>query len=434
MQRFRFKAGSILVLMMTMLVLGSIAIVNAQDVTTLNLTWWGSQSRHDRTIAVVEMYEAAHPDVDIVYEFAGFSDYWVKLNTQAAGGELACVMQHDYAYIAEWANRGLLAPMEPFFESGAIDLSTIDEELLAGGQIEGQTYGIPLGTNSPAFIIDADAFEAAGLELPATDWTWADFEEIALKLHEELGIYAISYGLEDPQFWRGVYVSLGGWIFNEAGTALGYEDDQPLVDYFSMISRLIEAGAVADGESRVELSAAGVEGSPIVTSGEAIRYQWSNQVVAVYAAAGEGRNLVLHTLPRVEGGESQNYLKPSMFFSVTADCPTPDLAADFVNFFVNDLEANEVLLAERGVPLPGAVRDHLRPMLDPVAAATFDFIELVAQDAAPLPPPEPQGWTDISSNVYGPMFMEPILYGQMSVEDAVALLRDESNLILEANE
>ena len=92
--------------------------VQAQDPTELRLTWWGSQNRHDKTIAVVEMYEAANPDVDIVYEFANFNDYWTKLNTQAAGNELPCVMQQDYAYLAEWANRGLLMPLDSFVPGG----------------------------------------------------------------------------------------------------------------------------------------------------------------------------------------------------------------------------------------------------------------------------------------------------------------------------
>src|SRR5690606_21461510 len=118
----------------------------------------------------------------------------------------------------------------------------------------------------------------------------------------------------------------------------------------------------------------GLEGSPIVEGNEAIRYQWSNQVVALTTAAGEDRNFVLHTLPRVEGGQSANYLKPSMFFSITAGCPNPELAAEFINFATNDLEANDILFAERGVPISSEVREYLADKVDPVTAQIFDFI------------------------------------------------------------
>src|SRR5512147_2098660 len=47
-------------------------------------------------------------------------------------------------------------------------------------------------------------------------------------------------------------------------------------------------------------------------------------------------------LPRPEGGQSSNYLKPSMFFSIPASAKHPDEAAAFLNFFINDLEANEI--------------------------------------------------------------------------------------------
>ncbi len=162
-------------LLVALLMLGGVAAL-AQDTTELQVVWWGSQNRHDRTIQVIEMYEAENPGIDIIYEFAAFGDYWTKLNTQAAGGQLACVMQHDYAYLAEWANRDLLMPLDPFFEAGTIDVSNVDPVYLEGGLVNEQHYGLSLGTNSQSIILDVDAFERAGLELPAPDWTWEDYE------------------------------------------------------------------------------------------------------------------------------------------------------------------------------------------------------------------------------------------------------------------
>ncbi len=410
-------------------------VAQAQDdPIQLQVTWWGSQNRHDRTVQVIEMYEAENPNIDIVYEFSNFTDYWPRVNTQAAGGQIACVMQHDYAFLSEWANRGLLAPLDPYMEEGTIDISSTDDSLLDGGRLDGQTYGISLGVNSPSIIIDAAAFEAAGLELPAKDWTWTEFEEIATTLHDELDIWAISYGLWDPQFWRGLYLSLGENAFSPDGTALGYTDDQPLIDYFNMIRRLQESGAVVGIEEATEISAGGLEASPIVTGEEAMRYQWSNQVVAIYNAAGEGRDLRLWPLPRPEGGQSENYLKPSMFFSMTSTCEHPEEAAKFINFFVNDFEANDILLAERGVPISSAVQEHLLPSLDDVGVQTFDFIAAVTEDASPIPPPDPQGWSDISSNVYDALFIQPVFYGQISVEEGVATFRTEAEAILAQNQ
>ncbi len=421
----------ILVVVLLVLVTGSTVFAQAAE---MRLVWWGSQNRHDRTIAVVEMYEAAHPDVDIVYEFANFGDYWTLMNTQAAGGQLACVMQQDYAYLSEWARNGLLQPLDPFIESGAINISDVDDVYLAGGRVDDQLYGLSLGTNTQSIILDLDAFEAAGVELPAPDWTWDDFEAIALQLHEALGTWAYgSPSLGDDQIWTAMMVSLGTNPFSEDNTDFGYTDDQPIIDHFNRLLRLQEAGAIMTLEEASQY-AGGPENSPIVAGAAAMQYQWSNQVVAIFNAAGEDRHLRLWTMPRPANAVgSANYLKPSMFFSITAECDMPEVAADFINFFTNDLAANEILAAERGVPISAAVREHLLQSIDAVGAETFSFLELVAQDASPIFPPNPPGYNDLRNNVWLPLFHDPVLYGQIPVEEGVAIFRSEALAILSGN-
>ncbi|MBZ0282241.1 MAG: extracellular solute-binding protein [Anaerolineae bacterium] len=431
--QFKFAAVSLLaVLLLTVAFAAS-----AQDPIELQMTWWGSQNRHDRTIKVIETYEAANPGIDIVYEFANFTDYWTKVNTQAAGGQMACVMQQDYAYLSEWANRGLLMPLNTYFEDGTIDVSNVGESILAGGQVGDSYYGLSLGTNSQSIILDVDAFERAGLELPSPDWTWAEFEETALALKENLGIWAITSGtsgLSDIQLWKSLMLGYGELPFALDGSTFGYTDDAPLTEYFNMILRLQDAGAISTPEEAAEYTNAGPEGSQIVVGKSAMQYQWSNQVVAIFSAGGEDRNFKLWHLPRPEGGQAQNYLKPSMFFSITEGCANPEEAAKFINYFTNDLAANEVLFAERGVPISTVVREHLTPMLDPVGLETFDFIARVEADSSPIFPPDPPGFSDFYNNVYTPLFVDPVLYKQISVEEGVALLRQEGEAILAQNE
>lgn len=432
MQSIKHRAFILLSVVALLLIMGSAAF--AQDVQQMRVVWWGSQARHDRTIAVVEMYETEHPEVDIVYEFANFNDYWTLMNTQAAGGELACVMQQDYAYLSEWARNGLLMPLDSFVESGAIDLSAADDVYIAGGRTDGQLFGVSLGTNSQSIIIDVDAFEAAGVELPALDWTWDDFEAIALQLHESLGTWAYgSPSLGDDQIWTAMMVSLGLTPFNEDGTALGFSDDQPIIDHFSRLLRLQEAGAIMTPEEASQY-ATGPENSPIVVGAAAMQYQWSNQVVAIFAAAGGERHLRLWPMPRpATAVGAANYLKPSMFFSISSTCAMPDVAADFINFFTNSVEANAILAAERGVPISSAIRESLLPTLDATGIETFTFLETVAEFASPIFPPNPPGYNDIRNNVWIPLFHDPVLYGQIPVEEGVTLFRSEAEAILSAN-
>jgi multiple sugar transport system substrate-binding protein len=419
-----------LVVMLSLLSIGLVA--QAQDTIELQVNWWGSQNRHDRTIQAIELFKAANPGVEIVYEFAGFGDYWTLLNTKAAGEQLPCVMQQDYAYLAEWQSRGLLAPLGEHYESGAIDVTNVPESLLAGGLVGDEYYGISLGTNSQSIIVNTDLFEQAGMELPSADWTWTEFEEVARALHENLGIWAItsgSSGLPDVQVWRSMNLSFGQTVIGEDGVSLGITDWQPTIDHFNLILRLQNDGVIATQEEAAEFTGLPLEQSNIVTGLSAMQYQWSNQVVAVFSAMPDS-TLKLWHLPRAEGGPPSNYLKPSMFFSITSQCETPELAASFINFFTNDLAANDVLFAERGVPISTVVAEYLLPNLDAAGAETFDFIERVTADSSPIPVPDPPNWSNFTGNVYGPLFSDPVLYGQITPEEAVVILETEGNAIL----
>ncbi|MEM7737262.1 MAG: extracellular solute-binding protein, partial [Deinococcota bacterium] len=234
----------------------------AQEKTELRIAWWGSQNRHDRTIQVIELFEELNPNVDVIFEPSGWNDHWTKMTTQAAGNNLPDIMQQDYARLQEWVSRDLLLPLDDYMGT-TIDTSYIGEASLAGGMVGDELYAINLGTNSQTIILDVDAFEAAGLELPSPDWTWEEFEEIAMTLHNELGIWAIGPGLYNDQMWKSLYMGYGQWSYDDSGAALGYEDDEPFVAYLEMIQRLIDAGAVPSrAEDVAEFQDQGVEAIP----------------------------------------------------------------------------------------------------------------------------------------------------------------------------
>ena len=132
-------------------------------------------------------------------------------------------------------------------------------------------------------------------------------------------------------------------------------------------------------------------------------YFWSNQIVAVWkAGGGDERNFVLAPLPRVPGGKSANFVKPSQFFSVTSQAKQPKEAAMFIDFITNSIEANEVLLAERGVPISSKVQQALKPKLGRSQAEMFAYLDRVSKDVQPIPPPDPPGHTEIVKNVFNP--------------------------------
>ena len=200
-----------------------------------------------------------------------------------------------------------------------------------------------------------------------------------------------------------------------------------------MLLRLQKAGALVPRADELASynQETSVEMTPLVSRKAAMAYFWSNQIVAVWkAAGGDERNLVLHPLPRVSGGKSANFLKPSQFFSVTTHAKQPKEAAMFIDFVTNSIEANEALLAERGVPISSKVQKALMPKLGRSQAEMFAYLERVGKDVQPIPPADPPGHTEIVKNVYDPQVIDPVAYERLAPDKAAALLRDEANAIL----
>lgn len=217
----------------------------SQDVR-LRLQWWGSQPRAERTFEVANMFMEANPDIAVSGETIGWADYWTRLATQVAGRNAPDVMQMDYRYITEYARRGALAPLDDF-RDGVMGLEGFGDEALAGGMVDGKLYGISLGANSSAMMINRAAFEAAGLDIPAPGTTWEEIKEIAIKIGEA---GHVPYGLEDAS---GDEPTLENWLrqqgkelYTEAGDLAFTVED--MTRWFQHWADLREAGATVPAD------------------------------------------------------------------------------------------------------------------------------------------------------------------------------------------
>jgi multiple sugar transport system substrate-binding protein len=400
----------------------------------LRFAWWGSQDRHDRTIKAIQIFQEKNPGITLSYEFAGFQDYFTKMSTQASGGNLPDLMQQDYAFVSQWVKNGLLRPLDDFVGDKTINLEGTVPNTVDGGRIDGKLYALNLGSNSQTMVLDAAAFEKAGVALPASNWTWDDFEKIVLELHGKLGIYGAGPSLSDIQLWKSLYLGHGQWAFSPDGKALGYTDDQPFVNYLNMLLRLQEAKAIPHIQDEIaQWRTASVEARPIVPGKAAIDYMWSNQLVAVWTAAGADRKLKLQTLPRPQGGQPENYFKPSQFISITSQSKYPKESAMFVDFITNDLDANKILLGERGVPIAPKVQEVVKSLSTPAQIEVLDYMTRLEKDTSPLPPPDPPAQSKLNDNVYLPQLIDPVFLGRIKPEEAVANFRKDATALLQSS-
>jgi multiple sugar transport system substrate-binding protein len=131
-----------------------------------------------------------------------------------------------------------------------------------------------------------------------------------------------------------------------------------------------------------------MEEDPLSTGKSWNKYIWNTQIVSAVNAT--GRPLDLLFLPRIEQYKQPGtFFKPSMFFSIPAKAENPALAAKFLNFFINDLEANDIIKAERGIPAASSVRDYLSDKVDAYQKIAFGYSSQAVDYSSPVPPPDP---------------------------------------------
>jgi multiple sugar transport system substrate-binding protein len=396
----------------------------------LRMVWWGSQVRHDQTIKIIDLFQKKYPNIKVTYEFATFADYWPKRATEAAGKNLPDLMQHDYAYYLDYVNNNLIVPLDPYIADGTINLKDVPKDALPGGMVNGKLYALNAGTNSPSIVIDLDLFKQAGIEAPSQTWTWKDFEDISNKLHDKLGFVGNAGDLANPQIVNCYMLSLGQGLYSDDGKSLGYKDDKYMTDYLSMMLRMQKAGSMTSRQDQVASNYT-VEKNPFVSGKAAMYFAHSNQLLAVWTAAGDKRNLKMMPVPRAVGAtQSGNYFKASMFWSITSQAKHPKEAAMFIDFYTNNIDVNKVMLAERGIPISTVVQDAIKPLLPPAQVEASNFLQGLVGKVSPIRPPDPAKHNEIVTTVLNPLVFDAVMYEKATPEAAATLYRQQANKLL----
>ena len=400
----------------------------------LRFAWWGNPTRDAGTLEMIKLFEQKNPGVTVEGETAGFGGYWDNLAAQAAAGNLPDVMQMDYAYIAQYNSRNQLVDLQPFAQRGLIDLSDWSDAGLSGGRLEGKLVGLNLGVNAFGIEVDTAVVQQAGVTINDTVWTWRDFENIALQIYQRTGIQTIGFGDNIwYQFFENISRYFDSPMYAADGRSLAYTNNTAALagikELFDVFLRLKAAGALYDVEDSVIAGQAMPE-VPLSQGKTWNHWAWSNQHVGYVNAANRPLEFYLCPAPTATGFKAPygTYLKPSMLISMLSAARDKDLAARFINFFVNDNDAGRVLPGERGVPIPTHIMTDLTPRVDGAMRQSFDFIAKATPLSSAIDPPDPAR----AGEARGQMLSHIVdgMLGRINSEEAVARTVRAANAVL----
>lgn len=394
------------------------------------IAWWGGDSRHQKTNAIIDMFEEQNPEVTTDRQAGDWSAYWDKLNVQASSKSLPCVIQLQGRQVNDYTQYDLLLPLDPMIESGAINVDDIPAAVLdAGRGTDGNLYFLPYGAAYDAIGVNETMAGTAGVDIPEDGYTWDEYFEWVTEASASLpdGTRAINIGGGRPNFFIGWTLSNDIPLFAEDGK-LGFTQED-LVGYWETWEELRAAGITETPERAAEEPTA--TDQSYFANGQVMTDTLPGNALtpASVTLAGRGTD-VITTIPYPSGSAgSGNALFPSGF-AIPTSCDNVSTAAAFVDFFTNDLEAGLSFAADNGAPTNTAVLEAL--MEDPNLSATKQHELGLFQQIVENDPPSivfPAGYQATFEASFKRAY-EDIMFGRQNVEQAVQTFFDEANASL----
>ena len=352
---------------------------------SLTMAWWGNQVRNERTQQALDAYKE-ESGITVSGQFYQWGDYWSKMATSAAGKKMPDVIQMDMSYIQQYVDKGQLLDLTPYIEDGTQDTSNISEDIVNMGKVGDGIYGIAAGTSASCMFYNKTLLDELGITIN-DNMTLDEFIDISKQVYEETGYRSnlYHYGLYMDMYARANDI--------QASDKLGGDSADDYLPYFETLETGIKEG-------------------------------W--QISPSQAADTDS---ALTTIPTTDPQKS-NYVKPAMYFSVSADTANPEEAVKLLNYLTNSETAYDILLAERGVPASTAISEAIMDKLSPAEQENANFVNnVIAPNSSPMPPFPVEGSTEAQDLLR--KLEEKVKYGEYTAQQAADEYFTEANKMLQ---
>lgn len=320
-----------ILLVVSLLLLLTVSIGGAAAQDPVTITWWtlaSAESPEPAIRAVIEAFEAEHPNIKIDVTIMAESAYGDLMNTALGAGEGA----PDIAYFWEtpWLPHTL--DITDRLEADP-DLSRDDyfEEYFNNWAVwNDRVVGLPFTVGANFVMYNKDVFDEAGVDYPTADWTPDDFIEIAKALTDP---DKRRWGGDRPRGpFRALWRNMGATkpYSDDSSTVEGYFNGPDSVAAYTWLWDLVDSGATptpadievlgTEGTGPVDLFIAGRLGMATLNNGHMI------------TAANAGVNFGVVPEPHVPGNERYVHAW-ALRASIWAGSEHPDEAYEFLSFW-----------------------------------------------------------------------------------------------------
>lgn len=399
---------------------------------TLRVAWWGTTTRDQLYYQINDLFMAEHPNVEIITESPGWNDYWTAQSTAFASGSAADVVQFQSNQIGEYCSKNVLAPLDDYVASGTINLDNWNEGFVDTGRYNDNLYMVSLGMTAQALYVNETFLNELGMELwpEEEDITWDEFADYLNEVQSKL----------EADTYAGLDIYTNNdlvWVWIRENCEEGYEwldkdgnfapSEETLASWYEYSNNLRKSGAFANVEWTQEWNSKAWEEGPLVNRKVLFYFANANQY-KTYQNSMED-TLAIRKVPVGNNGKHGDLLITSAF-AISETSKNKDLAAEYINFFVNNEEAQKIFNMELGVPASMTIQELLEPDADPSDVAATKYLNMISEEAPPFIAKAPGVWAiqnEISS------VAEQVAVGNLTPADAAKHIKEIANEMIAEN-
>ncbi|CAN7378307.1 sugar ABC transporter substrate-binding protein [Microbacterium sp. LjRoot45] len=380
-----------------------------EEVTISYANFISNGGNEENLQTIVDAFEKANPGIKVDVTTTDYANYFTQLQTDLAAGTQADVFDVDAGAFANIQASGVLAPLD------GVDTSLYRAGVLDTYAVDGTQYGLPSSFSNVVLFYNKELFDAAGVDYPTSDWTWADEKAAAEKLTDkDAGVWGDYQPISYYEYYKTVQQA-GGSFLADGAAGFGSDAGQAAAEWLTGKSGTVMPTA-ADGAGTPDFD------TNLFKEGKLAMWHTGIWMISLVG------DLPFEWDIAVEPGDTQ---KASATFSnavvVSQSSEHQEAAQKWAQFLTSSKEMVDVRL-NAGWELP-AISDEslLAPYLEKTPPANriavFDSLENVAE--APQLGANATQIQDAVGNALG-----EIAAGRATVADAIPALATEVDGLL----
>lgn len=386
---------------------------DADGNTVVKFMNFSSNDGHEKELeAIVKAFEKKNPKITIDVETVPYADYSAKLQTAIAGSAEADTFELEYASFISMAKSGVLADISD------ADTQAYVESLVDSYKYDGKLYALPESFSTVLLFYNKDLFDAAGLDYPASDWTWKEEQAAAEKLTDKA---AGIWGDYQPITYNELYktmVQSGGSFLNKDGdaTAINSRAGKEAVEWL-----VGKSGTVmptdADGANTPDFD------TQLFTEGKLAMWHTGSWMFSTVKDKAPSMNWDVAVEP---GNTQQGSASFSNAVAVSSRSKVQDAAKKWIEFYTSSATTVKQRLDTSWELPPISDETELKPYLEQTPPenrqAVFDSLDKVA--LAPVIEKSEQVTDAVNDE------LTAVAAGRTSVDDAVSNIESKVNPLL----